>query len=148
VSSGVCHDIERLHPAFRARVELVLADMREAGHDPVIWETYRTPERAKQLEERGASKNGAKSIHCYADDAGRVGAVDVISESKMWFRGDAKGAKAFFGDLHEIAERHGLYVIDWDGPHLQFLPVKPGPQNAYRALTPKARGEFIQRVCG
>jgi hypothetical protein len=131
--------------------------MLELGHDPVIHETYRSPERARQLMAKGASKNGDKSIHCYTDEFDRVGAVDVISKSRMWFA-PPKGAtkaqikeareacKKFFGDWHTRATRHGLHVIDWDGPHAQAIPCKPGPQNAYRALTPAARGAWIAQA--
>lgn len=152
MTSGVCHDPERLHPAFRARVDLVLSDMRSAGWRPVIWETFRTQERGAMLRAKGTSNNGARSIHCYADDQGYVGAVDIVDADldnvpKVDKEGLWHAPAEFWRDLKEFGRRHGLYEFDADKPHLQCLPCKQYAQNAYRALTPRARGEFIARVC-
>ena len=70
-----CDDLALLLPSFRQRVGIVLERLRARGLDPLVFETFRTAERAEQLMARGSSKNGALSMHCYG------AAVDIISAS-------------------------------------------------------------------
>lgn len=111
----VIRDMALLLPAFRARVESVLAAMRAQGFDPLVWETYRSPERAAVLARQGTGIT--RSIHCYGL------AVDVVSESKLWSAGPR-----FWLALRTAAEAHGLVSgAAWrrvDLPHIQGVPVR------------------------
>jgi peptidoglycan L-alanyl-D-glutamate endopeptidase CwlK len=123
-------DLEALHPTFRAKVEALLARMQADGYDPLIWETYRTPARAKLLSDRGT---GIKPL---ADGSIPIGmhqlglAVDIVSKSKMW-----TPPKAFWAALGKHAEALGLtWGGRWkrvDKPHIQAVPVRE--QEALRA---------------
>lgn len=131
----VCRDMDLLVPAFRSRVESVLADMRAQGFDPLVWETWRSRERAALLSARGVGV--VQSMHCYGC------AVDIISESKRW------GApRKFWLALGAAAKAHGL---TWGGtwrrhdlPHLQAVPIGP-LQQLVRASTPDEIADLVTR---
>lgn len=87
----VINDMDRLVPAFRAKVELLLDLMQADGFDPFVWETYRSPTRARELAEEGTGV--AQSQH-------ELGlAVDIVDAAKLW------NAPAGFTDA---LERHAL----------------------------------------
>jgi peptidoglycan L-alanyl-D-glutamate endopeptidase CwlK len=123
-------DLEALQPEFRRKVEALITRMQADGFDPMIWETYRTPARAKLLSDRGT---GAKPR---ADGSIPIGmhqlglAVDIVSASKMW-----TPPAAFWAALGKHAEAIGLtWGGRWkrvDKPHVQAVPVKE--QEAKRA---------------
>jgi len=126
-------DMQLLLPSFRERVELVLERLRARGFDPVVWETYRSPARAKQLVARRRSRVRGLSMHCYG------AAVDIISESRKW------SWPQFFNALGDEAKRLGLtWGGDWnangiqedsdfDAVHIQAVPVRL--QDDFRALS-------------
>lgn len=123
-------DTAYLQPTFRAKVEALLARMQADGHDPLVWETYRTPARAKLLSDRGTG------VKPRADGSIPIGmhqlglAVDIVSASKRW-----TPPKAFWDALGKHAEALGLtWGGRWkrvDKPHCQAVPVKE--QEAKRA---------------
>jgi hypothetical protein len=130
-------DLEALHPTFRRKVEALLARMRADGFDPMVWETYRTPARAKLLSARGT---GAKPR---ADGSIPIGmhqlglAVDIVSSSKRW-----SPKPTFWVALGKHAKALGLTwggawrnpktgKLGWDKPHVQAVPVRD--QEALRA---------------
>lgn len=117
-SAGITRRLDALVPEFRARVELVLADMRAAGHDPLVWETYRTPDRAAYLA--GIGRGVRESMHCYGL------AVDVISDGRKW-----SPHRAFWRDLRRLAVARGLVsgaaFSRVDLPHIQAVPVALQP---------------------
>lgn len=118
--SGVVRDPAKLVPAFREVIELVLADLREEGHDPVVHETWRSEERAEQLflEKKSRTK---KSTH-------RLGlAVDCICRRHRW--GCHEHKCDFFERWGILAERRGLtWGGRWPGfadkPHVQAIPLR------------------------
>ena len=145
MAAGVQRSIDLLLPAFALRVRKLVTAMSARGLDPKVWETLRSPERAAVLAKKGASKNGARSLHCYAC------AADIVSASALW------GDPAFFRALGEEAQSLGLtWGGDWDGnpatrerfvdsPHVQAVPV--GMQEKLRALpTDSERNVFIEAV--
>ncbi len=129
-------DPEYLQPAFRHAVRRLMARMAARGHDAIIWETYRTPARAKLLSKRGtgAVPRPDGSIPIGMHQMGL--AVDIVSKSKMW-----TPPKAFWDALGLEAKALGLtWGGTWkrvDRPHIQAVPV--AQQNAMRARF-KARG--------
>lgn len=134
-------DIEALQPVFRAKVETLLARMQADGFDPMIWETYRTPARAKLLSDRGTG------IAPRADGSIPIGmhqlglAVDIVSSTRKW-----SPKPAFWTALGAEAKALGLTwgglwrnpktgKLGWDKPHVQAIPV--ASQRAYRATFAK-----------
>lgn len=125
--SGVDRDPNKLLPGFAKKVDLLFKAMRARGFRPMLWEGYRTPERAAQLSEQGVGI--ANSLHIYG------AAADIVDESTApdyW-----KGAPGFWTALGEEAEKLGL---TWGGrwtkrdlPHVQAIPV--AQQVAFRKMS-------------
>jgi len=117
----VTRSLDTLQPAFRLRLEAVVADLAAQGYRPRVWETLRTPERGAWLMKKGASRNGSKSMHIYGV------AADVVCRTHMW--GCRKARCDFFEKLGSTVRKHGLYWGgDWrtmvDKPHVQAIPVR------------------------
>lgn len=119
-------DLNDLDPIFRARVEELLVRMTRDGWDPLVWETYRSPLRAKALALLG--RGTKKSMHCY-----RL-AVDIISASRKW-----SAPAGFWLALARHSRDLGLVPgIMWrkrDKPHVQAVPVSD--QAYIRTATPE-----------
>jgi hypothetical protein len=123
-------DLEALQPEFRRKVEALITRMQADGFDPMVWETYRTPARAKLLSKRGTG------IAPRADGSIPIGmhqlglAVDIVSKSKLW-----TPPRAFWDALGAEAKALGLtWGGTWkrvDKPHVQMIPIRE--QDAYRA---------------
>ncbi|HEY3499309.1 MAG TPA: M15 family metallopeptidase [Polyangiaceae bacterium] len=120
-------DVSVLLAPFRARVIALEGRMKALGFDPVIHETYRSPERAAMLARKGT---GIKSsMHTFGV------AVDFICGAHRW--DCQKHGCDFFETYTEQAERCGLYAggrwkkKDW--PHCQGIPATAKVQDAMRA---------------
>ena len=130
---GVSRDPPLLLPGFAAKVESLFARMRAQGHDPMLWEGYRSPERAQKLSDKGT---GIKmSMHCLG------AAVDIVDEDDMW-----KATPEFWDCLGDEAEALGLTVLYRNGrrrdrPHVQAIPVKD--QSRFRGMTEAARRDHV-----
>lgn len=111
--------------------------MHARGFDAVVFESYRSPERAAWLygfgrkydDGRGVVTNAADNTHTWH---AYYLAADIISASKEW---DAP--EAFWEALGECAKAEGLvWGGDWhmqDKPHVQHGPpmrVSPSPRAA------------------
>lgn len=119
---GVIRDVQWLAPAFRARiVDGVLPAMRALGHEPVVWETLRTAERAEWLQARGSSRNGRRSMHLYGV------ACDIICLRHRWDCPNIPDCD-FYRQLGIAARAQRLHWGgDWqtlvDRPHVQAVPI-------------------------
>lgn len=110
--------VDLLVPAFRYKVDQLMGLMRASGLKPLIWETYRPPERAAQLVNAGTG-----ILHSQHE----LGlAVDIVDADKLW-----DPPQAFWDSLHRYALDLGLGrikrrqkngVLTWDWPHVQALP--------------------------
>ena len=111
---AVCDDMDLLAPAFRVRVERVVADMRAEGFQPRVFETFRSVGRATLLAARGTGV--VQSLHCLGL------AADIIDARKLWSAGPS-----FWLSLQRNAVKHGLVSgASWrrhDLPHIQAIPV-------------------------
>lgn len=99
-------DPNLLEPQTRARVLAIIADAKELGINLMIFETYRSRERQKQLFDQGASQLKNVGVHHYglACDL-----VKSINGQPSW-KGD-------FSFLRTLARHHGLISgIDWGEP--------------------------------
>ena len=133
--AGVNRDPKKLLPGFAKRVEQLFRAMRARGYSPMLWEGYRTPERAQELANKGSGI--VDSLHIYG------AAVDIVDEStapNYW-----NGAPGFWTALGEEAERLGL---TWGGRfsrrdvvHVQAVPVSQ--QVALRAATTSERVAMV-----
>lgn len=120
IRKGVDRDPYKLLPGFARKVEYLFRALRARGYDPLLWEAYRTPERAAQLAEDGP---GIKdSLHIVG------GAVDIVNGAQ-WKAGldPWGGSSDFWKAVGEEAERLGL---TWGGrfrkvdkTHVQAVPV-------------------------
>jgi len=126
--AGVDRDPSRLLPGFAARVELLFQRLRARGLDPMLWEAYRSPERAAALHARGSGSK--RSLHCLG------AAVDIVHREDYW---SAPGS--FWKAIGQEARALGL---TWGGrwrrrdlPHVQAVPV--WRQRGFRAMTDEQR---------
>jgi hypothetical protein len=110
--------LEYLVPSFRRKVEELLRLMEDEGLRPVVWETYRSPERVKETVSRGTGT--LESIHPLGL------AVDILEREKRW-----NAPAAFWESLHRNALKLGLTRVKkkqangkvaWDLPHVQAIP--------------------------
>lgn len=130
-------DLSKLAPRFRTAVERVLAEMKDHGHTPMVFEAFRSPERQAFLHGFGRE---------YDDGRGKVTAspaghswheyglgVDVICAKRGW---DAP--PAFWRALGSAARGAGLtWGGDWshpDLPHIQWGKCRPSPSDEGRRL--------------
>jgi hypothetical protein len=145
---SVTNDPDLLLDGFRERVLEVMALMRERGHEPRLFETRRTKERAAELHARGTGS--ANSMHCY--DV----AADIICARQLW-----NASARFWADLEDIAESIGLVRLykrgikhdgtdanaeSWDKPHVQACAVSE--QNELRAMTRDERSAWCRQRFG
>jgi hypothetical protein len=122
-----------LLPAVQGPVQAVLQAMQAKGHDPRVFETYRSPSRAEYLKTIGRSKAGAASYHC------KRRAVDMVDNRRdsngdrvLWGAPSGKGndaeraalADGFFRDYGaEVKRQGGTWGGDWsfyDPAHAQW----------------------------
>lgn len=122
-SSDRIDDAMMLEPATRARVMQIIADARHLGIELMIYETYRSAQRQKELYDQGATKLRFVGVHHYGlacDLVKRVG-------GQACWKGD-------FDFLGGLAKKHRLiWGGDWghpgvkpsfyDGDHVQRISV-------------------------
>ncbi len=132
IRRGVSRDPSLLLPGFAAKAEVLFQRMRKQGHDPMLWEGYRSPERAQDLSDRGAGiKLSMHTLGC---------AIDVVHRDDYWSAG-----RDFWDCLGEESEALGL---TWGGrwrrrdyPHVQAIAVRD--QAKLRAMSEDERRDFI-----
>lgn len=119
-------DPSTLLEPFRERIIALMGRLKALGHDPILWEAYRSPERAAMLARKGT---GIKmSIHCVG------AAADIICKTHKW--DCQKLGCDFYETYMEQAERCGLYHggrwkrKDW--PHCQGCPATVKAQDELR----------------
>jgi hypothetical protein len=134
---AICDDLEALLPSFRAEVEALLEEMVAAGHEPRLFETWRSPERVALLVRRGTGS--INSVHPHGI------AADIICARKLW-----NASPLFWRDLCRLSERRGLTAgARWarhDLPHVQAIPVVA--QSAFLATREEERDVFCLRWMG
>lgn len=117
----VSRDPALLDPTFARAAQVVFTRMRERGFDPVLFEGYRSPERAARLA--GVGTGIASSMHSYGL------AVDIIDRKLAY-----NAPRAFWDAVGAEGEAAGLvWGGRWtnpDRPHLQAVTV--AQQNTVR----------------
>lgn len=103
--------LDALSPAFKRKVELVLAEMIEEGFDPLVWETKRSFERAEAMNAKKQGRAIKLSMHCFGL------AVDIVHRTLRW-----EAPPAFWNALGRIAKKHGLI---WGGDFTKIDPKDP-----------------------
>ncbi len=128
-------DIGLLVPAFRERLEEALKVTRGQGYKPLLWETLRSPGRAKELAAKGVGI--VASMHTLGL------AADVICLDHRW--GCHEHHCSFFEAFGVNAEKLGLtWGGRWkrvDKPHVQLPPIRL--QDKVRACDP----EHLDTLC-
>ena len=134
---AICDDLEMLLPSFRAEVEALCLEMLARGHEPRVFETWRSPERVAMLVRRGTGS--INSVHPHGI------AADIICARKLW-----SAPRRFWVDLARLAERRGLTAgARWarhDLPHIQAIPAVA--QRAFLATPEEQRDVFCLRWMG
>lgn len=125
----IVNDLGVLTPAFRERLEQLLARMAADGFDYLVWETYRSPERALELEQRGTG------VRLSQHSLGL--AADIIDRRRYW-----NASPAFVAALHRHALELGLGRVDGDPWHVQALA--PRYDAKMRAMVPAQRDAFLR----
>ena len=125
-----------LLPTFARRVRAVCSELTNQGFDPMVFETFRTRERADILMRQGKSNGADRSFHCLS------AAADIISASKHWDHPE------FFKALGEIAQDCGLV---WGGTfkrrdlcHVQAISDRN--YNALKSLPTQQRDAYINVI--
>ncbi len=128
--------LETLLPSFRVRVEELVKRLTLQGFDPIVLETYRSPERAAQLAKGGTGV--ALSMHCYG------AACDIVSRSRLYDH------PLFYRALGRTAKSLGMtWGGDWkrvDSVHCQAVSV--AQQAVFRGLKPEDRDAFVKVALG
>lgn len=132
IRAGVDRDPSNLLPEFAAKVAILFDRLRERGLSPLLWEGYRSLERAQGLSDRGA---GIKlSMHCLG------AAVDIIHADDYWSAG-----REFWDALGEESEALGLV---WGGrwrrrdyPHVQAVALRD--QHRFRRMSVAERRAHV-----
>lgn len=121
----VDRDLTRLAPHFKTKIELLLCKMEDKGRDPMVFEAFRSDERAVYLYGFGRFYDDDRGVVTKAKTAERTWhryglAVDIISKTKQWGAPDA-----FWTDLRLLATELGLRSgDDWDR---DGIPVEHDP---------------------
>lgn len=119
-----------LVPPFREAVATLMARLSAAKFKPRLFETYRSPKRAKELVEAGRSRaRGGLSMHCYGL------ASDIICGEHLWSC-ERHGCQFFVALGREARSLGMVWGGDWDGdgitreqrehdlPHVQAIPIE------------------------
>lgn len=116
--------LDLLEPSMRSRVLQLLAAARVAGHELMVYETYRSPGRQEALFERGATKLHTVGVHAYGLACDLVKWVDGEPSWKGDFSFLGTLAKTFGliwgGDWGRPGERHSFV----DAVHVQRIRVE------------------------
>lgn len=134
IRPDVDRDPMHLLRPFADQLERLFRAMRDAGHDPMAWELYRSEERADELAARRTGASGRVSMHCLG------AAADIVDRTKLW---DA--SPEFWRTLGQHAER---LFLTWGGtwkradkPHVQAVAVHE--QDAFRAMGEVQRAAYL-----
>jgi hypothetical protein len=126
-------DLDALHPAFRARLERVLARLEAEGHPAVVHRTWRSPERQRFYRLTGWSKldygyhtvvDGRGGPEALAADVAPVGLTTDAARAVFW-RALLTAARAEGLTTGATWTRSGRWRaaypdIGWDPGHVQL----------------------------
>lgn len=126
IKKGIDRDPENLLPPFARKIEKLFQRMRARGFKPMLWEGYRSPQRAAALASKEGSTAIKRSMHIHG------AAVDIVDADRLW-----NASPAFWSALGEEARKLGL---TWGGvwrskdrPHVQAVTVAEQP--AFRRMS-------------
>jgi hypothetical protein len=135
---GVDRDPSRLIPSFADKIEVLFQRLRARGFDPYLWEGWRSPARAAQLEEKGTGIR--LSMHSLG------AAVDIVNGAQIKAGGSPWVAPAqFWNAVGEEARKLGLtwggVFTRTDRPHVQAITVRE--QAAFRRMNDAQRAAYV-----
>lgn len=124
------NDLEALHPAFRRRVEKVLAALTEAGYQPQISSGWRSRAEQERLVKMGRSKVSFSFHNATAPDGSPAALAVDITDKRWGWGGECASLDApFWRALGEQARLHRLtWGNDWDGDGIE---VGPDPDESF-----------------
>lgn len=117
------HDVERsldaLAPAFRGRLERVIARMEAEGHDVTVTETQRDPERQDHLYAQGRTRPGPVVTWTRNSNHMRGMAADLVVDGSY-------DNPAGYARLASIAAEEGLQTLGArDAGHVEMRGAAP-----------------------
>lgn len=147
---GTIRDMNELHPAFKARVDLWLADVHAAGHEILIVETRRTMDVAEAYYAQSREPNetvnilrahaGLPLLKLQTDRYAKITdampglswhiyglAVDFVPMSNGKCLWSYSENSVEYAEIAKLAEKHGLqWGGEWrsfkDYPHIEYHP--------------------------
>lgn len=117
-------DLALLEPNMRRKVEAILKDAKGNGLDLMVFETYRSKERQKQLFAQGVTKLKNVGVHHYglACDLVRVHNGEPSWDGDFSLVGHlAKAHALIWGGDWGTPDQHHTFI---DAPHVQWCSVK------------------------
>jgi hypothetical protein len=110
-------DLDRLHPAMKAKVEAMMDDLSSSPHNWRVYETWRKPATKKSTSSTSQTDpNKNPSRHGYG------AAVDVVPNGTWGPKGTPwrKASWPGWAELRKAAHKAGLdNDISWDRPHVE-----------------------------
>lgn len=141
-----------LAPRFRDALQRMFIELRKAGFDPIIDESFRSDARQRFLYGFGRDYDDGRGVVTHAADCTASWhcfglAVDVVSAAHGWDN------PAFFRALGAAAKDEGLsWGGNWttpDLPHVQWgRPMLQAPSPRAVALRTSGGVEAVWRVVG
>jgi hypothetical protein len=144
-------DVDLLAPKFKTKIQRLLLNLTERGHDPIIAETMRDDERQKFLHGFGRLYDDGRGVVTKASTSATTWhgfglAVDIVSRKHGW-----NAPAAFWTALGEECRTLGLcWGNDWDmdgipverdpdesfgdRPHVQWAPMRRYPSPAAKQI--------------
>ena len=109
-------DLALLEPVTRAAVQGIIVDAKAAGHNMMVFETYRSQELQAIYFRRGVTQLKTVGVHHYGL------AADIVKV-------DEYGHPSWDGDfsfLGVLAKKHGLISgLDWGHPEREHSFIDP-----------------------
>ena len=115
-------DLDRLHPVFRYKLELILQDLSNAGWQPKVYSAVRTTAEQAEKVRLGYSKTMLSDhvsgvVHMLPEGREaftefQANAADIADRRYGWGGVAANKNFQFWNDLGTIAQKHGC---GWGG---------------------------------
>lgn len=148
-----CRDIEELNPLCQILLNKALEDIKAAGINPLVVETYRSQVRQNYLYAQGRTAPGAKVTWAQSSIHTQRNAVDVVPQrvvngkmTAIWNAKDKETVK-----IISIMTKYGFEAgANWssspDSPHFQIKGVSKTTKSYSTTNTNSFITKMIQRL--
>lgn len=148
-----CRDIAELNPLCQILLNKALEDIKAAGINPLVVETYRSQVRQNYLYSQGRTTPGAKVTWTQSSIHTQRNAVDVVPQRKVegkmtaiWNAKDKETVK-----IISIMTKYGFesganWLSSPDSPHFQIKGVSKTAKSYSTTNTNSFIAKMIQRL--